>query len=88
MKWLHSRLIRRTFVSYIALLYVFLLCFADVTFHDIKKRAQEDVEKDCLRSAKAMAFSIDQNFSRIQSTALKMSQLPWIWGFSVHRRHL
>lgn len=83
MKWLHSRLIRRTFVSYIALLYVFLLFIAGFTFYDVKKQAREDVERDCLWSAKAMAFSIDQNFSRIQSTALKMSQLPWIWGFSV-----
>lgn len=46
MKWLHSRLIRRTFVSYIALLYVFLLFIAGFTFYDVKKRAQEDVEKD------------------------------------------
>lgn len=83
MKWLHSRLIRKTFVSYMALLYVFLFALAIFTFRDVKKKAQEEVESDCFRSAKAMAFSIDQNFSRIQSTALKLSQFPWVWSFSV-----
>lgn len=83
MRWLHSRVIRKTFVSYIAVLYLFFLCFALFSFQEIKKRTQEDIETECVRSAKAMAFTIDQNFSRIQSSTLKLSQLPWIWSFSV-----
>ena len=83
MRWLHSRVIRKTFVSYIAVLYLFFLCFALFSFQEIKKRTQEDIEVECVRSAKAMAFTIDQNFSRIQSSTLKLSQLPWIWSFSV-----
>ena len=66
-----------------ALLYVFLFSFAVFTFRDVKKKAKEELEDDCLRAAKSMAFSIDQNFSRIQSTALKLSQFPWVWSFSV-----
>ena len=83
MKLFRSQLIKKTFLSYMALLCLCLILFAVFTFRDIQRKARQELEDDCLRSARAMAAAIDQNFTRIQSTAMKLSQFPWVWRFSV-----
>ena len=83
MQLFRSQLLRKTFLSYMGLLFLFLFVFAAFTFGDIRQKTIKEMENESLQSAEAMVFAVDQNFSRIRSTIMKLSQFDWIWQFSV-----